>query len=98
GKRDDDDGLDRITRQAAGVRALLQCCPGTLHIAETEVNREYAERNQKRERAEYVDNGLCPGAQPAVDDVHAHVAVDTEHIGSAEHEDDIEGINLNFEI
>src|SRR5699024_10103818 len=59
---------------------------------------ENTERQQKCERTENVDPGLglCP--QPAVNDIHPHMAVDAEHISRAEHENDIEGIYLDFKI
>src|SRR5699024_7416271 len=55
---DDDDSLERIARQAAWIGTLLQLHPGTLDIAQAEIDRKDAEWDQKHERAENVDPGL----------------------------------------
>src|SRR5699024_5372662 len=97
-KRDQNHCFQRIARQSAGIRALLQYRPGAFDVTEAEIQRKNAERDQKHERAKNIDPGFGFGAQTTVNDVDAYMAVTFQNISRTQHDDQIKRISLHSQI
>ncbi len=94
---DGQDELDRPAHETARIRRHLAAVPGVDEPGPRDVGHHQAEGHQAENAADEIDPGARALAHPAVDEIDAHVFVDFEGVGGAEHRHYGEHVPLRLE-